>query len=89
MTLFLSFHCSISVINFIIFTNALHNCVACPVGQYQDDKGKTECKDCSKDRYGIERFETEGKKRKGATSNAECNEWYVVDIIVAIVVILF
>jgi hypothetical protein len=34
--------------------NLVLDCYDCQIGQFQDDKGQTKCKDCREDRYGIE-----------------------------------
>ena len=49
------------------------NCLACPVGQYQDDKGESSCKACSEDRYGVQLFDSSNQQRP-AVSSAECME---------------
>ena len=46
----------------------------CPIGQFQDDKGQTECKDCREDRYGVELRNENTDELRPALSNAE---WYV------------
>lgn len=49
------------------------NCLACPVGQYQDDKGESNCKACSEDRYGVQLFDSNNQQRP-AVSSTECME---------------